>query len=197
MAEQFRVIGRDDDGGTIEKALQFLDLRHPFAEKMRGVLTGGLQGMVALVNLLAPGAAGDAVIFHAGEPAIFRRGHMRLDVIKIQVEPDVPVEIAVTRVAGVTFVFAPHLARGIKIAAESGNAIGRENRRERAEPRPRRGMEQTVRIENEPADVRLLQKLFHAFGVSAFGQPDAAGVAPETRRVVVARGRIWARTEGR
>ena len=48
-------------------------------------------------------------------------------------------------------------------------------------------MQQAVRVDDEPADVRLLQNLFHAVDVGAFRQPDAARVAAETTAVMVAR----------
>ena len=99
--------------------------------------------MVALINLFRSRAAGNAVILHAGEPAIGWRGQVGLDVIKIEVEADVAVKIAVTRIAGITFVFAPDLARGIVVSPESGDAIWRENRRKRAITRPWIGVEAT------------------------------------------------------
>ena len=173
MAEQFRVVRRDDQRRAVQKSGDALGLFDALIEKMPGVFARGLQGEVALVNLLFPGPAGDAIILDAGETAVFRRRQVRLHVIEIEVEADVAVKIAVTRVAGITFVLAPDLARRIEVAPERGDAVGRENRRERAVARARAGVQQAVRVEDEPADVRLLQKYFDALHVGAFRQPDA------------------------
>src|SRR5271154_3643376 len=135
---------------------------------MLRVFARGLERMVALVNFLLSSTAGDAVIFHAGEPTIIWRWQMRFDVIQIKVEADVAVEIAVTRVARITFVLAPNLPRGIKVASERRDAIRRENRRERAVARTRTRVQDAVRVEDEPADVRLLQKFLDAGNVGAF-----------------------------
>ncbi len=57
-------------------------------------------------------------------------------------------------------------------------------------------MQDAVRVENEPADVRLLQKSFDAGDVGAFRQPDAARVAAKATPVMVARGQDL-RADGR
>ena len=57
-------------------------------------------------------------------------------------------------------------------------------------------MQQAVGIQDEPADVGLLQEHFDAGGVGAFRQPDAARIAPETTAVMIARGENL-RAEGR
>ena len=48
-------------------------------------------------------------------------------------------------------------------------------------------MQNAVRVDDEPADVRFLQKIFHAVDVSAFRQPDAARIAAETTSIMIAR----------
>ena len=196
MPEQFRVIRRDDERRAIQKSGEPLDLRDTLVEKMLRVFACGLEREVALVNFLLSRAAGDAEILHAGEPAILRRRQMRLDIIEIQVEADVAVEITVTRVAGIAFVLAPDLPRGIKVAPERCDAVWRENRRERAVARARARIQNAVRVEDEPADVRLLQKNFDAGNVGAFRQPDSARVAPEATAIMVAR-RQNLRADGR
>ena len=57
-------------------------------------------------------------------------------------------------------------------------------------------MQHTVRVRDEPADVRLLQNSFHAGGVGAFRQPDAARIATETTAIMIARGQDL-RADGR
>src|SRR5215472_16140788 len=126
---------------------------------MYGMFVCGLHGGVALVDLFLPGA-GDAVIFYSGETAIFRRGQMRSDIVEIQIKADVAVKIAVTGVAGIAFALAPDLARGIEIAPEGSDAIGRKDWSERAEARARICVQDAMGVEDEPADVCFLQKLF-------------------------------------
>ena len=196
MAEQFGVIRRDHERRAVEQAGDLPRLLHAAVEKMLRVAGGGLQRGVAVVNLLVARAAGDAVILDAGEPARFRRRQVRFDVIEIEVEADVAVKIAVARVAGVAFVLAPDLPRGIVVAAKGGDAVGRENRRKGAVTRARPRVQHAVRVEDEPADVRLLQKRFDAVDVGAFRQPDAARVAAKATPVMVARGQNL-RAEGR
>src|SRR5690242_20693158 len=101
-------------------------------------------------------------------------------VIEIQIKTDVSIEIAITRVTGIAFVLAPDLPRGIVVATECGNSILRVNWRECAVTRTGSGVKNSVRFQNKPADVRFLQKRFHAIHVSAFRQPNATGVAAKT-----------------
>src|SRR5665213_906813 len=123
MPEQFGVIGRDDDRRAIQNAFELLHLRDAFIQKMPGVPARGGEGLVALVNLLLA-RAGDAEVFDAGEPAVVRRRQVRLDVVEVEIKANVAVEITVARIAGITFMLAPDLARGIKVAPERGNAVG-------------------------------------------------------------------------
>ena len=156
VAEQFGVVGRHGERGTIQKSRDALDLHDTFVEKMAGVFGGGLQCRVALINFLVPCSAGDAVIFDAGEPAVFRRRQMRFHIIEIEIKADIAVKIAVTRIAGITLVLAPNLPRGIEVAPECGDAVGRKNRRKGAVTRAWTRMQYAMRVENEPADVGFL-----------------------------------------
>ena len=78
------------------------------------------------------------------KPRLSGGGQVRLDVIEIEVEADVPVEIAVAGVAGVAFVPAPDLAGGIGVAAEGGDAVGGEDGRKGAVTRARAGVQEAV-----------------------------------------------------
>src|SRR5439155_4262977 len=100
---------------------------------------------------------------------------------------DVAVEIAIARIARVTFVPAPDLFGGIEVATERGDAVWGEDRGEHAVTWTGPGVEHAVRVRDKPTNVRLLQNEFHAGGVSAFGQPDAARIATKAGAVVVAR----------
>src|SRR5207247_6839428 len=53
-----------------------------------------------------------------------------------------------------------------------------------------------VGVRDEPADVGLLHHILHTGGVSAFRQPDAPRIAPETTAVMIARGQNL-RADGR
>src|ERR1700722_10498342 len=149
VAKQFRVIRRDDERRTIQKSGELLDLRDAFIQKMLRGFARGFQRDVALVNFLVPCSAGDFVIFDSGESTILRRWQMRFHIIKIQVEADVAVKITIARVAGITFVLAPDLARRIEIAPERGDSVRRENRRERSVARTWLGVQNAVCVEDE------------------------------------------------
>src|SRR5207248_2481545 len=155
-------------------------------EEITGVFVRGAQRGAPVVGFLRARAAGDAMILDAGKTAMFGRRQIRPHVIEIEVEADVAVEIAITRVAGISFVPAPDLFGGIELATERGDAVRREDGREHAVARPRPRVQHTVRVRDEPADVRLLQNSFHAGGVGAFRQPDAARIATETTAIMIA-----------
>src|SRR5207249_12042077 len=166
------------------EALDLLDAR---AEEMAGVFVGRPPRSDAIVNFLRVRAGADTVVLDAGETADVRRRQIRSDVIKVQIETDVAVEIAVARVAGITLVPAPNLFGGIQVAAESSDAVRREDRRKHAEARTRVGVQHAVRVRDEPADVRLLHNIFHTAGVTAIGKLDAARVGTDTTAVMIAR----------
>jgi hypothetical protein len=71
--------------------------------------------------------AGDGVIFEAGKPAMMGGRQIGSDVIKVQVESNVTVEIAVARVAGIALLPAPDLAGCFQIAPKRGDAVWGED----------------------------------------------------------------------
>ena len=135
------------------------------------MLLGGLKGGLAIINLFIRRAAGDAMVFDAGETASAGRGQVWFHIIEIKIEPDVAVEIAVARVPGIAFVPAPDLPGGLRVAAKSGDAAGREEGRKSGVMRLRLRVQDSVRVGDEPADICLLQDAIQAFAVSAFRQP--------------------------
>ena len=111
MAEKFRVVGRKNHRRRVHDAGEVLDLRDA---RVRENVAHGRRRFATRrrdrIRLFLRLSAGDAMIFDAGEAAMVRRGQMRFDVVEIQIETDVAVEIAIVRVAGITFVPAPDLA---------------------------------------------------------------------------------------
>src|SRR5258708_9345819 len=137
MAKQLRVIRRKHKRRSIKNRGESLDLRHALLKKMGGMRIGCLNGGIAVINLFAARAAGDAIIFDAGEDAFVGSGQIGLEIIEIQIEGDVAVEIAVARVAGIALVAAPDLFGGIEVAAKGGKAIGGQNGRKDGVTMPR------------------------------------------------------------
>jgi len=134
-----------------------------------------------MINLLLRRMARDAKIFDAREPALVRRGQVRLHIIEIQIETDVAIKLPVIFITRISFVLAPDLLGGIQIAPERRHAAGRQDRREHAVARFGIGVQQPVRIRDEPADVRFLQHAFHPIHV----HDDASYVAREPQSITV------------
>ena len=76
--------------------------------------------------------------------AAVERARKKYPNLKIEVEADIAVKIAIARVTGITLVLAPNLPRGIEVAPEGGDAVGRKNRRKGAITRTRPGVENAV-----------------------------------------------------
>src|SRR5437016_1626522 len=120
---------------------------------MGGMLAGGLDGGMAIIDLLGLRTARDAIVFDSGEATLLGRGQAGFHIRQIEIEADVAVEIAVARIAGVAFVTAPDLAGGVPVAAKGGNAFGGENGGENGVARLRAGVENAVGVSNEPTEV--------------------------------------------
>ncbi|GEM_PF-1197403 len=187
VAEQLGIVGGHHDGRAVERFAQALELRPPGGEEVARVLAGRVDGGGTIVDFLVGRAAGDAMVFQAGEAAVAGRGQVRGDVFQVQVKPDVAVEIAVARVAGVAGLAAPDLARALRIAAKRGDAFrGKDGRKHRV-ARARARVQKAVRVGDEPPEVRSLQDLLQGLDVSAFRQPDAPRLAAKAMLVMVAR----------
>ena len=105
--------------------------------------------------------------------------------LRRQLETDVAVKIPVRRVARITVLRAPHLPAGFPVARERRRSRRGEARRVDRPLGPGLAVHQAVRVEDEPAQVRLLEHLVDPRHVGAFRQPDARRVAPETLAVIV------------
>src|SRR5688572_19473839 len=113
---------------------------------MLRVLSGGCACGADVVRLLLIGVTGDAAIFNSRKAAVWRGREIWLDVIVVEVERDIPIEVAIASIPWIPFVPAPDLFRRLKIASERGDRIRREHRREYSVTRPRTGMKNPVRI---------------------------------------------------
>src|SRR5439155_14532893 len=109
MAEQFRIVGREDERRAIHDSSQVLHLADSFLQEMASVIGGDLERGLAVVNALLSGT-GDGVIFDAGKGSLALDWHVGLDVIVIEIESDIAVEVAIARIAGIAFILAPDLA---------------------------------------------------------------------------------------
>src|SRR4030095_17038604 len=146
-------------------------LRAALFQKVRGVGVSGLFRFRAVVNFLLFLAAGDAVIFHAGKFANAARDRAKM--FERQIEPNVAIKFAIRRIAWITLFRAPDLAARIAISRERSRAGWRETRCINTALRLRISKEQSVRIENKPANVRFLQNRIECVRVSALRQPEA------------------------
>jgi len=126
----------------------------------------------------------DPVVLDPGVLAVAGRLDVGADVLVIEIPADVPVELAVDRVAGVAVLGAPDLHRAFRVARERRHAARRVHRRVHAPPRPRNGVGEGVRIDEEEADVLRRQIAIDPRGIPALGQPDAAGVPAEMHPVM-------------
>ena len=79
-----------------------------------------------------------------------------LDIVVLEIEPDIAVEIAVVSVAGVTFLRTPDLLGGFDIASERRDRRRGEHGRVNPEARTRMAEHDAVRIHDEPADFGFL-----------------------------------------
>src|ERR1035438_6280678 len=132
---------------------------------MARVSVSGPDARLAIIDRFVGRAASDAIILDASEAALARRGQVRLQVVQIEVEADVAVEVAIARVARVAGVTAPDLAGGIRVAAKRGDTVGREDRGKRRVAGTRPGVQNAVRVSDEPAEVGFLKHILQALHI--------------------------------
>ena len=121
MAEQFGVVGGDDQRFAVHYFRQVFELVLAVEHEVARVEGGFLLGPVRLVGLLVFGLPGYPVVF---QPSVHPDavGQEVLDVFVIQVVADVAVEFAVVGVAGVALLRAPDLFGGLGVASEGRHA---------------------------------------------------------------------------
>ena len=157
---EFGIVRAEDKGFDAHDAAKVFDLFFAVEHKISGVAGGAFAGEVGAVGFFVGGAAGDSIIFESSELAKAVGLDVGADVVVLEIEAAIAVEIAVLGVAGVTFFGAPDLFTGFDIATESGGACGGEDGGEDAVGGAGFGMEETVGIEDEPADFSLLEIVF-------------------------------------
>src|SRR5438876_465677 len=108
------------------------------------------------------------------------------EIIQIEIERDVAIEIAITRVARIPSLPAPDLAGRIRIASKRRQPGRSHDRGENRITWSRMRIEDTMRIENKPANPCLAQHRLDALRVSAFRQPEAARSAAEAASIMIA-----------
>ena len=131
---------------------------------------------LAIIQFLLFTAPGDAMIFHTGEFSLPACDWPQM--LHRKVETNVTIKFTISWTAWIALLRAPHLPARITITRENGRAGWRKARRVNRAPRRRFSKHQTVRVENEPANVCFLQNRFQLRLVSAFRQPkpDRLGV---------------------
>ncbi len=187
MAEELRVVGAHHDRRPLHARPEPLPLAHPGVDEVLGVCDGAPVGGLGIVRLLGVGAAGDPVVLDPGVDALAARRQVRPHVVVLQVEADVPVEVAVREVARIALVRAPDLLRALRIAREDGEAVRGGDGRVGAVRRPGCRIREPVRVDDRPAEPGPQERRVDARGERAFGEPEALGVA--TEEAAILRGR--------
>ena len=91
-----------------------------------------------------------------------RATSIREKIFERAIKADVAVEIAIDWIARITFRRAPDLSAAIAVTSERSRTVGGVARSIDGLARARLAENQAVRIENEPAQVRLLHDGFEA-----------------------------------
>src|SRR5438094_9780667 len=138
---------------------------------MGGVRVSGFFGRGSIIELFFAFPTGDPVIFHTGKFPHTARD--RPQMFKRKIETDVAVKFAICRIARITFFRAPNLAARVAVARERSWTRGRITWRINRALRLRIAEQQSVRVENEPSNIRFLQNRVEAGRISTFGQPKA------------------------
>src|SRR5215470_4382194 len=103
-----------------------------------------------------------------------------------EIETDVAIKIPIHRRARIPFVCTPNLAAEIGIARKNRRPRWCITRSVNGAIRPRRSGEQTVCVDNEPSEIRVLQNRFQARSITAFRQPKSIGFTVEKFDIRVA-----------
>src|SRR5262245_57920387 len=114
MAKQLGIVWRENDGRTVHDRSSLANLFQSCLEEMLRVIGCTLARRVRIVDQFRFFAA-DSEILDARETAVRRRREVRLHVVEIQVEADVPIEIAIPSVSRIPLVLAPDLFSRIDV----------------------------------------------------------------------------------
>src|SRR5262252_1236350 len=128
--------------------------------------------------------ARDAMVFDPRVHAGAIRLNVRTDVIVIEVVTDVPIELPVIIVSGITLAGAPDLARTIRIASESRDSGRAIYWCVYAVARPFIGTGDAMRFQDGKADSFLIQESVQTGRVAALGKPETSWRPPESPSVM-------------
>ena len=185
VSVKFGVVGANNDGFNSHDDVEMLDLFFSVEHEVGSMLIGAFACEGRAVRFLVLGTAGDAVVF---EPCEFSDPvglDVGADVVMIEVEAAVSIEVPVFRVSRVPFLGAPNLLTGFDVPAEGRRAGGGKEGGEDAVSGTRFGIEDAVSVDDEPADLGLLEIVFDSWKISAFGQPNTPRIATKTVSVIV------------
>src|SRR5258708_11786843 len=103
------------------------------------------------------------------------RRQARLDIFEIQIVTNIAIEVAITRVARISLLPAPNLARGLGVSAKCHQSGRSDDRRVSPLLRARIGQLQPVRFHDEPLNSCFAQHIFDDPCVRALRQPETGG----------------------
>jgi hypothetical protein len=162
-----------------------LDLFFPIEHEVGGMLIGTLAGQGRAVRFFVLGPAGDAVIFETCKFSDSVGLDVGSDVIVVEIEAAVSIEVPIFGVSGVAFLGAPNLLAGFDVATEGSGASGGKEGSEDAVSGTGFGVEDAVSVDDEPANLGLLEVVFDSRKICAFGEPDPSRIATKTVSVIV------------
>ena len=185
VSVQFGVVGANNDGFNSHNAVEMLDLFFPIEHEVGGMLIGTLAGQGRAVRFFVLGPAGDAVIFKACKFSDSVGLDVRADVVVVEIEAAVSIEVPVFGVSRVAFLGAPNLLAGFDVTTEGSGAGGGKEGSEDAVSGTGFGVENAVSIDDEPANLGLLEVVFDSWKICAFWEPDPPRIATKTVSVII------------
>src|SRR5579884_224963 len=132
------------------------------------------QGGLWIIRQFMIGTSRDLIIFDAEQTTDAGLVQVWLQVLIIEIEPDIAIKIAVIIIAGIAFNRAPNLLGRFAVAGQASDiATGRQNRSIDAEARTRFSEQYRVGVSEKIAKAGVFQQFFQARRVAALRQPDA------------------------
>lgn len=195
MAVEFGIIRAKNDGFGAHDTAEMFDLFLAVEEKVSRVFGRALAGKIGAIGFFVGGLARDAVVFEAGKFAQAVGLDVRANVVVIEVEAAVAIKVAVFAIAGVALLCAPDLFTGFDIATKGGGPGRGKDGGEDALGGPRIGVEDSVGVDDEPANFCFGEVAFDPGRVGTFWQPDAPRVAAKAVAIILA-GDLDLRTNG-
>src|SRR5262245_12079600 len=138
---------------------------------MGGVVICRALSRGRVIQLFILGRTCNAIILNSRERPVLAARQVRLHVVKIQIEADVTIKVAVPSITGVSLVPAPDLFCRFQVPTKSRDAIGREDRCEYRVTRPRASMQDSMGFQHEPSKARLRQGVLDGLTVSTLRKP--------------------------